>query len=302
MICYLKHDDINKTLWDECIAHAPNGNVYAWSWYLDIVHPGWGALIEMRHHKYLTVMPITGKKKYGIKYLCQPFFSQQLGVFSILPLTQRHLIGFLRRLPKNCWLVQIRLNEGNPIDASTRGVEMHQNHLLDLNKSYDKLYYDYHDNTCRNLKKSLKYGPVLEKGVPIAKVIELFRSNRGASVRHWGDAEYERLTRLAETALKKGNAFVYGVKNQGSEEIVCGALFMVSHQRVTFLFSGNGDAGKDTQAMTFLLDQVVQAYAGQPMTLDFEGSDDANLARFYQGFGSQTVFYPGLNLRLFNPF
>ena len=41
MITYLTHDQIDKTLWDHCIAQAPNGLVYAWSWYLDIVHPGW---------------------------------------------------------------------------------------------------------------------------------------------------------------------------------------------------------------------------------------------------------------------
>ena len=53
--------------------------------------------------------------------------------------------------------------------------------------------------------------------------------------------------------------------------------------------------------MTFLIDQVIRKYAGQSLTLDFEGSDDDNLARFYQGFGSRPVSYPGFSYRFRNP-
>jgi hypothetical protein len=61
------------------IARSFNGIVYAYSWYLDIVSPGWDALVK---DDYKSVMPLTWRKKYGIKYLYQPFFTQQLGVFS----------------------------------------------------------------------------------------------------------------------------------------------------------------------------------------------------------------------------
>lgn len=302
MITYLSHNQIDKTLWDECVAQASNGNVYAWSWYLDVVHPSWDALVEVSDGKYLTVMPITKKRKYGINYLCQPFFVQQLGVFSSQPLTQQQVLRFLQAIPRKYRLVEIRLNEGNPLNDAMKGVECHRNHLLDLNKTYHDLYSQYHENTIRNLKKSLKFNPALEKGVSIQKVIELFRADRGASVKHWGDGEYARLIRLAEVAITLSKAFVYGVKNNDNKDIVCGALFMVSHQRITFLFSGNGVFGKESQAMTFMIDQVIREFAGQPFTLDFEGSDNEKLARFYQGFGSLPVNYPSLSYRLINPF
>lgn len=302
MISYLSHNEIDKSLWDECVSEAPNGNVYAWSWYLDVVHPGWDALVEISDGKYLTIMPITWKKKYGIHYLCQPFFVQQLGVFSIKQPTQEKVAEFLRAIPSRYLLVQIRLNEGNPVDTLSKGVEIHSNHLLDLNNNYDILFSHYHENTIRNLKKSLKYQLMLAEEVPIQTVIDLFRAHRGASVAHWGDAEYARLARLTEVAIASSNAFVYGIKNSDSEEIICGALFLKSHGRITFLFSGNSDLGKETHAMTFLIDQVIRKHAGDPLYLDFEGSDDFNLARFYQGFGSEKVRYPALNFRLFNPF
>lgn len=301
MIYYMTHEQIDKNLWDWCIALAPNGNVYAWSWYLDVVHPGWEALVEIKGGKYVSVMPITNKKKYGISYLCQPFFTQQLGVFSVDPLPKEKVLFFLSAIPPQNRLVEIRLNEGNPLDTSCKGVSLHRNHLLKLDNDYDSLYYQYHENTKRNLKKSLKYSLQLVKEVPMQKVIELFRANRGASVKHWGDAEYERLSQLAEVALASRSAFIYGVKTSDNKNVICAALFLFSHQSITFLFSGNDSLGKETQAMSFLIDQVIREYAGQPLTLDFEGSDDENLSRFYQGFGSVQVSYPSFTYRLFNP-
>ena len=301
MISYLAHEHIDKTLWDECIAHALNGNVYAWSWYLDIVHPKWKALVEVKDDKYLTVMPITNKKKYGISYLCQPFFTQQLGVFSTQILTQEHVVEFLNAIPSKYRLVEIRLNEGNPLGQDQKGVHFHRNHLLDLNRDYHTLFSQYHENTKRNLKKSLKYNLEVVKGVSLDPIIKLFRANRGASVTHWGDEEYARLARLTEQAVTSSYAFIYYVKKSDNKEIICGALFLFSHQRITFLFSGNSSQGMENQAMTFLIDHVIREYAGQPFIFDFEGSDDENLARFYQGFGSNPVTYPDFTYRFFNP-
>ena len=302
MINYLTNEQIDKSRWDDCVAHAVNGNVYAFSWYLDIVHPGWEALVEMIDGNYVTIMPITKKKKYLIHYLCQPFFVQQLGVFSRQPITEETTVAFLKSIPRKYRLVEIRLNENNPLPKDAKGVEWHRNHLLDLNKEYSLLSNDYHENTKRNLKKSLNYGLTLVCDADIQEIIGLFRENRGASVAHWGDAEYARLCHLTETAQVSGNAFVYGVKSLNDNEIICGALFMKSHNRITFLFSGNNALGKESQAMTFLIDHVVREYAGQPLVLDFEGSDDENLARFYHGFGAEPIMYPGFTYRCFNPF
>ena len=301
MITYLTHDNIDKALWDDCVAQASNGLVYAWSWYLDMVHPGWEALVEMDCDTYLTVMPLTCKRKYCIHYLCQPFFVQQLGVFSRVPITMETTLAFLQAIPKKFRLVEIRLNENNPVDEIWKGVAFHRNHLLDLNHDYDSLLINYHENTKRNLKKSLKYGLQLVEAVPIQTVIDLFRSDRGALVKHWGDAEYERLGRLTASAITLSNAFIYGIKTVDNDEIICGALFMKSHGRITFLFSGNSKVGKETHAMSFLMDQVIRRNSGQPLVFDFEGSDDDDLARFYHGFGGVPVNYPSFCFRGKNP-
>ena len=301
MITYLIHEKIDKTRWDDCVAHAVNGVVYAWSWYLDEVHPGWEALVEVDGDNYKSIMPLTCKKKYGINYLCKPFFVQQLGVFSRMPLTAETVRAFLSSIPRRFRLVEIRLNENNPVNPPLKGVVPHRNHLLDLSRNYNDLLSGYNENTKRNLKKSLKCGLQFMEGVSAREVIRLFRNDRGSTINHWGDAEYARLASLTDIALASSNAFVYGIKTSDNDDIICGAILMYSHHRLTFLFSGNSSRGKEVQAMTFLLDQVIQKFSGQSIVLDFEGSDDDDLARFYHGFGGVPVTYPSFSFRLRNP-
>lgn len=300
MITYLTQESIDKERWDDCIAHATNGMVYAWSWYLDIVHPGWDALVEMEGCNYLSVMPITWKKKYLIPYLCQPFFVQQLGVFSRRQMTAETTASFLKAIPKKYLLVEIRLNEQNPLPDGFQGVKSHRNHLLDLNHDYSFLLSHYHENNKRNLKKSLNNNLRLVPLTDAKVIIDLFRSDRGASISHWGDGEYARLEDLTMKAISSSNAFILGVQSSQNEKIICGAVFFVSHRRITYLFSGNSECGKSFHAMTFLLDAVVREYASHPMVLDFEGSDNEDLARFYHGFGSVPVYYPSFTRRLFS--
>lgn len=285
MIRYFQHKEIDKRKWDATI--AAGGNVYAYSWYLDVVHPSWDALVE---DDYVAVMPITGGKKFGVNYLYQPFFIQQLGVFSRTPLAPEKTEEFLRNIPSKYRFTEIRLNESNTLNNTIENIDYHRNIILNLNQNYNAIRDHYHTNTKRNLAKAESHDLVLFDTVAPDQVVALFRNNRGALLDKWGDIEYDRLIALTNEAVGHGAAFVRGVTR--NDELLCAAIFMFANGRVTFLFSGLNQEGKDKQAMTFLLDQVIKKYAGQPLVFDFEGSDDENLARFYLGFGGQEVHYP----------
>ncbi len=287
MIQYLHHNEIDKQKWDDTIARC--GNVYAFSWYLDIVHPGWEALVE---DDYQAVMPLTGGKKFGFKYLFQPYFVQQLGVFSTVSLNAEKTDAFLKAIPSSYRFAEIRLNEGNAIAEGYPGIDYHRNVLLDLNKSYEELRAQYHQNTKRNLAKAESNNLQIVDTVTPYHAVVLFRGNRGVDIEKWGDAEYNVMTGLATVAKQKSKAFILGVTEKGIGELLCSAIFMKANGRITFLFSGLSPKGKEKQAMTYLMDQVILRYANQPVTFDFEGSDDDNLARFYLGFGGREVKYP----------
>ena len=296
MINYLEHDAIDKAKWDVLIAEC--GNIYAYSWYLDIVHPGWEALVE---DDYQSVMPLTGGKKFGVNYLFQPYFVQQLGVFSKAPMTTETTEAFLKAIPSKYRFAEIRLNEGNAFAGGIQGVEYHRNVLLDLNQEYNAIRANYHQNTKRNLAKAESNNLQLVETVIPYHVVALFRDNRGALLDKWGDAEYGVLTHLAKVAQKRNAAFMLGVSEKGVGQLLCAAIFMKTKDRITFLFSGLTEEGKQRQAMTYLLDQVIQKHSCQPMTFDFEGSDDDNLARFYLGFGGNETKYPSYCFNRLSP-
>lgn len=296
MISYLENKAIDKPKWDALIAEC--GNIYAYSWYLDIAHPGWDALVD---DDYQAVMPLTGGNKFGVNYLFQPFFVQQLGVFSKAPMTEGRLKDFLDAIPEKYRFCELRLNESNTLDDNIEEIDYHRNILLDLNQDIQFLRTNYHQNTKRNLAKAETHNLHLLETVLPQQVVDLFRDNRGARLEKWGDAEYGVLLRLVEEAQKHDAAFVWGVTDKEGGEPLCAAIFMKTTDRITFLFSGLNEEGKQCQAMTYLIDQVIQRFADQPITFDFEGSDNDNLARFYLGFGGYEVRYPGYTFNRMSP-
>lgn len=295
MIKHLTHDMIDKKRWDDCIAKSFNGSVYAWSWYLDIVHPKWEALIE---NDYERVMPLTGKTKLGISYLFQPFFVQQLGIFSQSLLSQNDVESFIHAINSKYKVVKYRLNEYNKVCDEWQFVEKHRNVELDLIHDYQYLYSNYSKNTKRNLAKAESAGLTLNRNVVAADVVQLFRNNRGHEVKHWNDREYARLLDLIETAVYHECCFLIGANNIDGQ-LIAGAVFMCSHDRIIFLFSGNDDNYKDKHALTFLLDSTIREFSETQYIFDFEGSDNEGLARFYKGFGGKEVFYPEIRLNNF---
>ena len=81
MLRHVRHAEIDRSQWDALINQAPNGLIYALTWYLDSVSPGWEALVKEVAGRYVAVLPLPVRRKYGFSYLLQPLLTQQLGLF-----------------------------------------------------------------------------------------------------------------------------------------------------------------------------------------------------------------------------
>ena len=301
MIRYLTHNQIDTQRWDECIAQSPDGLVYAWSWYLDVVHSDWEALVE---DDYEAVMPLAGGKKYGINYLFQPFFTQKFGVFGKKEVSEEKIEQFLEAIPEKFKFAEFRINKSYET-YKTHGTYMtyksenHRNIELSLSPDYSIISANYNSNTKRNLAKAQKQGLTIVEDAEPSAIIELFRKNRGKDIKHWGDNEYERLLNLVETAKNHEKCLVLGVQSSDNQ-LIAGAFFMISHNKIVFLFSGADEANKENHGLTFLLDHVIEKYSGTNNILDFEGSDNDGLARFYKGFGGEEKFYHEIKFNRIN--
>lgn len=292
MIKYLQHNEIDKEKWDNCIRESFNSIAYAASWYLDNVHEGWEALVE---GDYERVMPLIGRKKFGVYYLFQPYFVQQLGVFSKSILTPDITKNFIESIPIKYQFIDIKLNSFNKLNDKTLETHPNKNFVLDLIHDYSKLYAKYSSNTKRNLKKSANSKLSLVKNIKPEAIITLFRENRGKKLAKWSGGHYLQLQKLIYTAIHNGKGITYGVFTEHNQ-LCAGAFFLSSSNRLIFLFSGADETSRENGAMFLLLDEVIKEYSPGNLVLDFEGSNDVSLARFYKGFGAKESSYLSLKI------
>ena len=286
MIQFLQNEMIDKSRWDDCISQAVNGNLNAYSWYLDIVSPGWCALVEIDYEK---VFPLPVKSRAGIKYIIQPYFTQQLGLFSQSLFEEEKLTEFLNSIPSGYKYIDINLNTLNQIQE-TGNVSNMTNLELDLSSDYDKIASGYQNNLLRNLKKADQNNLTIVKQISPEELIALFRANKGQELKHLNDNQYILIQRIANESIQKGIGEIWGAFDE-FKQLVAGILWVTSHQKSIFLFSALSENGKKLSAMPWLIDAFIRQNAGKSLTLDFEGSNDEGLARFYSNFGAKKVIY-----------
>lgn len=290
VIKYITHAEINKQAWDNCVDNAINQMVYAYSWYLDVVSPNWDALIL---GNYEAIMPLPQRKRFTLSYLAQPFFTQQLGVF-YANLEHMHATNdFLQAIPIKFKLIELNLNTYNIPSQATFSIKQNITCHLELSKSYEELKSNYSEQTIRNIKKANKSNLTVDDEISSETIIDLFKSNKGKSIKGFKNKTYQLLLDLTKVLIKNNALVCIGIKNSVANYIA-GAIFIKFNDYAIFLFSGANNEAKACGAMSLLIDNFIKNNASTNMLLDFEGSNNNNLSRFYQGFGSKQVHYYGV--------
>lgn len=289
---HLTNDRIDIKRWNNCIENSFNKTVYALSWFLDIVSPDWEALVA---DDYQSVMPLPAGKKYGISYILQPLFTQQLGVFTQGKLSENLIQQFLENIPSKYRLVSINLNKYNKISPARFRVTKGINHELELISPYAKLHHQYSTNIKRNLKKAEQAALVLYTNIQPNLLIDLIRDNVGQKLGSIKNGDYNTMRQIIAYAIAKGMGSIYGTMTK--ENTLCAAAFFLEYNRkAILLFNGSSDEGKKNNAMTLIIDHYIRSHSEKNLILDFEGSNIESLARFYKGFGANMSEYPKIHL------
>jgi hypothetical protein len=276
-IQYLTNEQIDKSKWDACIDTTPNGLIYAYSFYLDAMSKNWDALVL---GDYEAVMPLTWNKKYGFYYLYQPAFTATLGIFG-KGLNEQLTEDFIKAIPGKFKLVEILLNSDN---ISNQPNELRSNYYLPISKSYIEISNAYRENHSRNIKKAYQAGSSVKKNIPVDDIININR----AQMKDAGSLEendYANFKKVFNQLKERNKAETYSIVKE-SNTILASCVFFYSHNRAYYILVGNTTEGKTTGASHALIDAFIKDNAGKNLILDFEGSDIANLALFYKGFGA----------------
>ncbi|KIC90311.1 GNAT family N-acetyltransferase [Flavihumibacter sp. ZG627] len=282
----VKRKQLDTVKWEQCISFASNGLIYARHYYLDIMCNRWDALVM---GDYEAVMPLPWKSKMGIRYMYQPPFVQQAGVFYLKE--DKDVVGaFLLRAKELFPFGEINLNFRNNIpNASSRN-----NFILDLHKPYEHLRINYRNDLLRNLghqeTDDLKY-TIPENYHSIAIMYQQLYAGRMS----YGKQAYEDLHRLCSKLAESGQLIARIATLNGN--MVAGCICFRDEKRIYLIASATPEEGRKLSANHFLIDAIIKEFADTDLILDFEGSDLPGVAHFYQNFGAmnQPYYFTGWN-------
>lgn len=281
MIKYIFHNKIDFKKWDACIDQSINGIVYAKSYYLNYMSPEWDALIL---GDYEAVMPVTWRKKWQIKYLAQPAFTQQLGIFYKKEISLYSSNIFLDELKERFSLIDINLNHGNNFFED---LPKRCNLVLDLNPSFDEIQKGFRkDLITRAVKNRLEYNISDEYKLAIKFFKENYTEIKGVRPQ-----DYTQLGKLCKLLLQQ-NLLMVPVVKSAEGQLLSIALMVKDEKRIYYILGASSAKGKRVDANAFLLHETTRRFSTTKLLFDFEGSDMPQIKSFFKKFNPVEQPYP----------
>ncbi len=279
-IKYVSYYNIDKQKWDGCIKGSVNSLIYAQSFFLDGMAAQWDALVL---NDYEAVMPVCWNQKWGIKYLYQPAFIQQGGIYFLKPLPKDIPFLFYEELQKHFRFAEINLNYANPaVTLPGLNFSSRNNYILDLSPSYDIISSTYSKNAAQELRRLKKFNLKYKDSGDTDEAIEMYRQLYGQGM-SYSKTDYEHFKKLCKKLAKENNVFVRQVRDDANVLLALVLLLKDAH-RLYNIISCILPEGKKYSANYFLYDELVKEFSGQSLLLDFEGSDVEGIKYFYEKF------------------
>lgn len=277
MIHYIEHKDINFEKWDACVANSFNRLIYGFSWYLDVVCDDWDALVL---NDYEAVFPLPKRKKWGIEYICQPFFCQKLGVFSKKEVA---IEPFLNCIPKQFKYLELNVGSSNCFV-----VQENSNYELAIVKTVESYFSK---NTARNISKAKASNLSLVSNISLEKHISLFNTN--LSKLGISQKDLAVYVRLCYVLITNNAGKIYAVFDEFNN-LVASSLIAIDAQRIYYLNGAINQMGRNVGASHWMIAEIMKSFSGK--IFDFEGSNIEGVARFYLGFGAKKTSYPTIKI------
>jgi hypothetical protein len=291
-IRFLQRHEIENAKWDQCVLKAPNGWLYARTFYLDGMGD-WGGLIL---DDYEYIMPLPWRKKWGFDYIYPPAFSGQLGIISEKNITATIVKQFIESIPDSFKLCDLMMNELNPSFSSENIVSIQRtNYVIPLKDGYDTVSAAFNDDAKKNIRRAKANSLILEENVSMQAVITMYKQAYGNKNKHISGRDYLKFDALAQRCIQLKLGFTVGVKNP-ENELVATAFFGIDEKRIYYLLGAPSLAGRKLGAVHFLINEIIRKFSGERLLFDFEGSDILSVSQFYLKFGPVVKHYQFIRL------
>lgn len=300
-IQFFTRKQIDSQQWDNLLAQSPQSSLYAFSWYLDIVSPNWAALIALQDNDYQVVMPLPIAKSFGIAYIKQPLFCQQLGIFAKnTSIEQATMESFVAKVLQHfSYIASYHFNIQNPLSfpfsakVHEQKQEIYYTHLVSLENDKKILRKNYKADRKMNLKRGLKTLETgttrIEQSTDISFLLAMFAQEVAHKIQG-GVAKnaYNLLEKLFKALISRNLATLYYTINESGQP-ESGALFATDNQKIIYLFNAGFEEFRKKNGRTLLIDKILVENAQKPKFFDFESPEVPSIADFYESFGASAV-------------
>ena len=288
-IRYLTYGEIDKQKWDTCIYHSVNSLIYAEAAYLDHLSPNWEALVL---NDYEAVMPLTWKIKWGIRYLYQPAFFQQGGVFSAKKPSAKTIRAFIDEASKHFRFAECTVNYLNEcLPEKGFQFKLRNNYILYLGAGYTHISRQYNSYIKQRLNRLKKFSLQYQVSDDYGMAIKLYKKLYGDRMPSVSNKDYVQFEKLCKVLHNDKRLIVRKVMNSDGKELLAMALMLRDRRRIYNIISCILPAGKKLLANYFLFNEVIREFASEKLVLDFEGSDIPGVAYFYKKFAASNQQY-----------
>ncbi len=280
---YVKNKDIDYNLWDKCISQSQNGNVFAYSWYLDSVCKNWDAIIV---GKYVAVIPLPFKNITKIHGFFQPVFFSKTNLFTSNNISSKTLIEIQKKIHSNFKFINIETENFNLFEKVKHSHK--ESFKLDLISPYTIIKKSFSKEFNKNIeiakKNKISYNNgILPNGLVLLSSIE----------DNFNKKTNDKLRLLSAVSLRKNKGKIIGAFND-KNILIAAILLISSHNTVNIVYSVQSKEAKNKKALCGLINNYIENNSETAITLDFFGIN-SNHINLQNEIGAKK--YPYYNFR-----
>lgn len=285
LIKLLKNNEINFVRWDNCINNAINGNVFAYSWYLNILCDDWEALV-LGDYEY--VMPLLRKSRFKKNIYFISKLGVKLGVFSSKLLTENIVKQFIESIPHEDSFITISLNSFNKL--SYPNIKNIKTYKLDLIQSYKKIAEKYSNQFQRDLQEAKKKNISIVNGLLPNDLINFSVFKKVKSKPKLNLSEIQKLRMVIAYCMRYSLGDTYCAYT--SDNNLCATAFFIKSKKKSYLlYAAANSRGINSNAFHILIDKYIEVHSEKDLTLSIDNIISKNNIDFFSGVGAHEYKY-----------
>ncbi|MFV0176921.1 hypothetical protein OBK27_08285 [Empedobacter falsenii] len=271
--------DVNK--YTECLNKSVNYRIYAEVFYLDaLVENNWDCYVL---NDYEAIMPLPFVKKIGFKFITQPIYCQQLGVFHQENLSKETFQLFENKLHRN--LVRAySFNEENTEMFEPKG-EKRVNQVLDLNFDYNIYFKTIRKNRKQEIKTGLPENYKICQHSKNIDFIDLLDKNYSHIKK---ELQLKKLVKLVNKLQEEEKSITISIEE--NQQVLASSFYIISDKRLIQLCNAKVE-NSPVNLNSFIVHHIIKTNLNKSITLDFEGSSLKGVQEFNESFRAATHYF-----------